>query len=438
MNKHLRALAGLAFIALAAACNRSNDKVFPLPSIKEEKTTDSIHIGRSIVLSPEVNQAEAGKFQWSLNNTPVGTSRQYTFEAKEAGEHRITFRFTNPAGEDSVVYRIKVWAAYENGFFVINEGWFGTETGSVHFYEYGADTVVTWVNKKENPDKALGGVMNTLQYGAVHNGKLYLVVKAGGPLVALDQHTLKETGRIEKAANGSAMTFAGIDEVRGLLSAGDGIYPVNLKTLGLGAKLGGVTGTVGNMLKAGDYVFAHSSKDGMVVLDAVTYGVVKIPTKATIGFVQAKDGDLYAVKDSLLMSINPATLKLDSVKMKFKAVSPWGAWRSVSMAASTKDNSVYIIEPGKGWAYGNKLYRYNVGNAASLNEPFITLPEGQYFYGAGVAYDARGNQLVITTINGSMSGNVNRVLFYDAATGELKKTVTYHGWYFPAMIVFHS
>lgn len=439
MNKHLRPLAGLGLIVLAAACNRNNaDKVFPQPSIQEEKTTDSIRIGQSLALRPKVNQPEAAKFLWSVNNTPVGTSQEYTFDAKESGNYRISFRFSNPAGEDSVVYSIKVWARYENGFFVLNEGWFGTETGSVHFYEYGADTVRPWVFRQENPERSLGSVTNTLQYGAIHNGRLYMVIKAGGPLVVADALTLKETGRVDKAANGSAMAFVGVDEARGLLSSGDGIYPVNLKTLGLGAKLGGITGTVGNMLKAGDYIFAHSSKDGMVVLDAVTFGVVKVPTKATIGFVKAKDGDVYAVKDSLLMSINPATLKLDSVKMKFKAVVPWGAWRSVSMAASTKDNSVYIVEPGKGWAYGNKLYRYSVGNAASLDAPFITLPEGQYFYGAGVAYDARTNELVITTINGPMSGNVNRLLFYDAATGTLKKTVTYNGWYFPAIVVFHS
>lgn len=437
MKKHLRPFAGLALLALMAACNRNDGPVFQRPVISAAKTTDSLSIGQTLRLSPQLNQPLGATFQWNVNGTPAGTDSVYTFEAKESGQYRITFRMSNAAGTDSLTWNIKVWGRYENGFFVLNEGWFGTETGSVHFYEYGTDTVRTWVYKQENPGKTLGGLTNTLQYGAVYNGKLYMVVKAGGPLVVADALTLKETGRIDKPAAGNAMTFVGIDNTRGLLSAGDGIYPLNLNTLGLGAKLGGVSGTVGNMLKAGDYVFVHSAKDGMVVLDAATFGVVQIPTKATIGFVQARNGDVYAVKDSLLMSINPVTLKLDSVKMKFKAVAPWGAWRSVSMAASSKENSVYVIEPGKGWSYGNKLYRYTIGNAASLDAPFITLPEGQYFYGAGVAYDGRTNELVITTINGQFSGNENRVLFYDAASGALKKTVLYKGWYFPAMVVFH-
>lgn len=324
---------------------------------------------------------------------------------------------------------------YQNGFYILNEGWFGTETGSVHYYAYGADTVNTWVYSKENPGSTFGTVTTTLQYGAIYNNKLYMVLKAGGPLVVADALTLKETGRVEAVADGNGMTFVGVDNNRGLIGASDGIYPLNLNTLFVGGKIAGISGTVGNMLQSGDYIFAHTAVDGLVVLDVATYGIVKKPYKATIGFVEAKDGLIYGAKDSLLMSIHPQTLKLDSVKMPFRAVSPWGAWRSVNMTASTKDNIVYIVRPGAGWGYGNKLYRYVAGDAASIHEPFITLPDEQYFYGSGVTYDHRNNELVVTTINGQFSGSTNRLLFYDATTGTLKKTVTFEGWYFPAMVV---
>lgn len=435
MNKHVRILMSLVVITAMAACNRNTDTLISAPKVSViGKTQDSLRLGQTIRLSPAVSQLTGVRYQWLLNNAPVGEDSVYTFEAKERGDFRITFRVTNATGVDSAAYQFKVFGNYENGFFVLNEGWFGHETGSVHFYAYGADTLAPWVYTKENPGKALGGAGNTLQYGTVYNNKLYLVVKAGGPLVVTDAYSLKETGRIEKVT-GNGQTFAGLDNTRGLLGTGNGVYLINLVNLSLGTKIADVTGTVGNMLKAGNYAFIHTSTDGMVVLDAATYGVVK-KTKATIGFVQAKNGDVYAAKDSFLMSINPQTLVMDSAKMKIKAVSPWGAWRSVSMAASTKDNHVFIAEPGKGFSYGTKLYRYIIGHAASLHEPFITLPTGQYFYGAGVAYDSRTNELVITTVNGNFTGDVNRVLFYDASTGTLKKTITYNGWYFPAMIVF--
>ncbi|MGX5819099.1 DUF5074 domain-containing protein [Chitinophaga lutea] len=324
---------------------------------------------------------------------------------------------------------------YQNGVYVINEGWFGTQTGSVWFYAYGADTLQPWAYHTVNPGKQLGGVMNTLQYASIHDNKLYLVIKAGGPLVVTDAHTLVETGRVERAADGKAITFTGVDATRGLIGAEDGIYPVNLAGLSVGSKLPGIGSPTGNMLKAGNYIFAHNRDSGMLVLNAATYAVAGKPYKATIGFVQGRDGRVYGAKDSLLISAHPATLALDTVKLPFAVVSPFGAWRSVSMTASKAHNHVFIVQPGKGWSYGTKLYRYVIGNPNSLAQPFITLPEGQYFYGSGVNYDHHKDELVITTINGSFTGDENRVLFYDAQTAVLKKTIRYKGWYFPAMTV---
>ena len=97
---------------------------------------------------------------------------------------------------------------------------------------------------------------------------------------------------------------------------------------------------------------------------------------------------------------------------------------------------MYIVR-NNGFAGGTQLYRYVIGNAASLTTPFITLPSGQFFYGAGAAYNKDKNELVLTTINGAFTGDTNRILIYDASTAVLKKTLTYTGWYFPAMPVFH-
>jgi hypothetical protein len=435
-NKHMKKHVHLLVLVLVwAACRRDDNPAPTGPKAWAAKVQDTLALGESVRLSPLVNPTAGVSYQWQVNGVVSGTDSAFTFQATQGGNFRVVLRVSNNIGSDSLVYTIKVWGQYENGFFILNEGWFGTETGSVHYYAYGADTVNTRVYTKENPDKPFGSVATTLQYGSIYNNKLYMVLKAGGPLIVTDAHTLKETGRVESVADGNGMTFVGVDENRGLIGASDGIYPVNLNTLGLGGKIADVSGTVGNMLKSGDYIFAHTANDGLVVLDIATYGIVQKPYKATIGFVQGRDGLVYGAEDSLLISIHPKTLEMDTVKMPFHVVAPWGAWRSVNMTASTKDNVVYIVQPGTGWAYGNKLYRYESGNTASISQPFITLPDGQYFYGSGVTYDPRQNELVITTINGPFSGSTNRLLFYDAASGALKKTVTFEGWYFPAMVV---
>lgn len=425
----------MAMMAAVAACNKSDDARPSGPKVRIAQPAQTIAVGQELELKPEFTQAAGMSISWKVNNEAAGTAPTFTFKPQRHGDYRITVVAATAGGQDSASYQITVLGEYANGIFVLNEGWFGTETGSVWFYKYGADTLVPWVFQAVNPGKTLGGLANTLQYGAIHNGKLYLVVKAGGPLVVTDASTLVETGRVENVASGKGMSFLGIDATRGLIGATDGIYPINLSTLAIGGKITGVSGATGNMVKSGNYVFAHNSTDGTVVLDATTYAVVSKPYKATIGFVQGKNGRIYGAKDSLLMSVHPSTLVKDSVKMPFRAVSPFGAWRSVQMTASTVNDHIFIIQPGSGWTYGKKLYRYVVGNPASLSEPFITLPADQWFYGSGVNYDPHTNELVATTINGAFSGNVNKVLFFDAQTGALKKTITYNGWYFPAMTV---
>lgn len=244
-----------------------------------------------------------------------------------------------------------------------------------------------------------------------------------------------ETGRITTLPGNDGHAFLGVDATHGLLSASDGVYPITLPSLAVGTKVSGVAGYTGDMLKIGSYVFVLSQTDGIVVLNSSTYAVVKKFGAANLAFAAGKDGAVYATNADSLIRINPATLTRTAVKLGFTVPSPWGAWRHAGISASTQDSVIYIVR-NVGFTGGTQLYRYVIGNAASLTTPFITLPSGQYFYGAGAAYNKEKNELVVTTINGSMTGSINRVLIYDATTTTLKKTLTYNGWFFPAMPVF--
>jgi hypothetical protein len=140
----------------------------------------------------------------------------------------------------------QITGKYENGIILVNEGWFGHDNGNVNFYRYGRDTVEQMIYHKENPGKDLG---TTTQYGAVHNGKLYLVSKQG-PLVVTDAKSLIETGRITTMpANGRA--FIGLNNTDGLISTSDGIYRLNLSTLAVGAKIAGITGELPLCIESG-------------------------------------------------------------------------------------------------------------------------------------------------------------------------------------------
>jgi len=330
-----------------------------------------------------------------------------------------------------------VTGKYADGFFIANEGWFGHGTGDLHFYSNAGDSLVLNIYQKENPTKTLGGASNTLQYATIFNGKMYIVIKAGGPMVVTDAGTLVESGRISALPGNDGHAFIGIDATHGLLSAKDGVYPITLPALTVGTKISGVSGYTGDMLKAGAYVFVLSQTDGIVALNSSTYAVVKSFGAANLAFAAGKDGGVYATTADSLIRIDPATLARTAIKLPFTVPSPWGAWRHACITASTQENAIYIAR-NNNFAGGTQLYRYVIGNTASLTTPFITLPSGQYFYGAAAAYNKHKNELVITTLNGQFTGDINRVLIYDATTATLKKTLTYTGWYFPAMPVFHE
>ncbi|MCW3463775.1 DUF5074 domain-containing protein [Chitinophaga nivalis] len=330
-----------------------------------------------------------------------------------------------------------VTGKYANGFFIANEGWFGHGTGDLHFYSYSGDSLVYDVYHQANPTGTLGGAANTLQYATIFNGKLYIVVKAGGPLVVTDAGTLVETGRITTLPGNDGHAFIGVDASRGLLSASDGVYPVSLPSLAVGTKVAGVSGYTGDLLKIGSRIFVLSESDGIVALNSTTYAVVKKFGAANLAFAAGKDGAVYATNTDSIIRIDPVSLARTAVKLPFAVPSPWGAWRHAAITSSTQENAIYIVR-NNGFAGGTQLYRYIPGTPASLSTPFITLPTGQYFYGAGAAYNKAKNELVITTLNGAYTGNINRVLIYDATTATLKKTLTYNGWFFPAMPVFHE
>ncbi len=326
---------------------------------------------------------------------------------------------------------------YADGFFVANEGWFGHGTGDIHFYSYAGDSLSLNVYHKENPTGTLGSATSTLQYATIFNGKMYIVIKVGGPMVVVDANTMVETARITTLPANDGHAFIGLDASRGLLSAKDGVYPVTLSPLSIGAKISGTSGYTGDMIKAGNYVFLLSQTNGVVAINSSTYAVVKSFGSANLAFAAGKDGNVYYTTSDSLIRINPATLaRTGVVKLPFTTPSPWGAWRHASIASSTVDSAIYIVR-NNNFAGGTQLYRYIFNTPSSITTPFITLPTGQFFYGAGVGYNSAKNELVLTTINGSITGDVNRILIYNASTAVLKKTLTYNGWYFPAMPVFH-
>ncbi|MFB6454684.1 DUF5074 domain-containing protein [Chitinophaga sp. Hz27] len=443
LNKSLFLLALMATVVFS--CKKNDD--VPGPKITSTGTKDTIAFGSSITYRPQFSNKNGLSFQWTTNGAPVSTDSVLQFGSNAHGDFHIVLTAKNQTGIDSIVYNLHVNGKYENGFLMVQEGQYGVTNGDLAYYSYDSNKVIQNIYKTENPDKNLGPNTSTLQFASIFNGKVYMVAKVGGPLVVTDAYTMKETGRITALPQDEGHAFVGVDNARGLLSAVDGIYPVNLSTLTLGAKLAGITSAAGDMLLVDKYIFALTQADGVVVLNTTDYSIVKKFPNATMGFTRTKDGAVWAAGDSSLMRIDPVALTLTSMKLPFKVTNPWAlwSWKSGSLTTSSNGNDVYIAARNETGGIGGtieyggtKLYRYVAGDANSLSAPFITLPAGQYFYGSAVRFNERKNELLIITLPDEWgSSNDNRWLSYNATTGALNSTVRYTGYLFPSLPVFY-
>lgn len=324
---------------------------------------------------------------------------------------------------------------YEKGFFIINEGWFGHGTGSVSFYDAGTQTLKDSVFQRENPGKGFESAITTVQYGTVFNKNLYVISKAKGPVVVADAVTMKEVGRIPSSTEYDWRAFVGIDDNNGLLGSNNGLFLLNLKTFKISAKLLGAAGEIGDMLKTDKYIYVLSRTEGAIIYNVSDLTVQKKIAGVTMGFVKTPDGNVWFTGGKNLYKSNPVTLETETIELPFTTFSTFGAWFSSPIIASTKENTVFMINASNGWGGGNNIYKYISGDKTSLDKPFITTTGLQSFYKKNLGYYAETDQIVTTTL---LSGYVSNFLnIYDAKTGTLSKTVPFNGYYFPAMFAFH-
>lgn len=335
-----------------------------------------------------------------------------------------------------------VTGPYANGFFLINEGWYGHGTGEVNFYNYATASLQDSVFGVANPAKNLNPATSTLQHGAIFNGKLYLVSKVGGPLVVCDEGTLVESARIAASSSNDWRAFLGLDATHALVSSNTGIYPLTLPSLAVGTKLSGaaISGQVGDMIKSGNYIFVLTSSSNVVILNATTKAIVSTIAGVAVGFAKTSDGSVWCAGGTSLIKIDSSTLAATTITLPFTANNSWAAWHPGSIVASTAQNALFIVNNGTAGLGGTTIYKYVVGTPSSLSAPFITVPSGTETYGSGIGYDASTNNLVVTTVESGFTTHysVNDLRFYNASTGVFVSHYAYSGYWFPSLSVFHN
>ncbi|MEG1586582.1 MAG: leucine-rich repeat protein [Bacteroidales bacterium] len=347
---------------------------------------------------------------------------------------------------------------YTNGFFVVNEDWFGWDNGTVNFVT-DAYEIIYRAYRDENPGETFGV---TTQFGTIYGDNFYFVSKQahasgesadkGGRLVIADAKTLKKKASFEVINGGDGRSFLGVDPSIGYVATASGIELLNIPELKLIGSIEGTgegssySGQIGNMERIGNQVFALKQSVGILVIDAVTHTVqhtISCPNASMMTL--SKDGTVWVAVSgqNKLMAIDPVSLATKEISCPagIKVSSSWGAWNAGNFCASAHENALYLATGG---AFSlTTIVKYDIDKDLFTPDFFI-LPDQdktnkQILYGAGVRVDPLTDQLVITTTEAGYGSHYqkNWIHMADAKTGKLIRTIVPENYYwFPAMPVF--
>ena len=391
-----------------------------------------------------------------------------------------------------IVMCLSSWAqdiTFTNGIIFVNEDRYGANQGSINFYNYDYDEMEYNVFAIMNPGVKLGV---TSQHAQLFGGRLFVVSKqangneaagstVGSRLAVLDAATLRQQAAIlrfdatpDSIYDGRA--FCAVNNAKGYVSTSAGIFVLDVATMTTSGPIEGTQSSAkgdynslyydqcGDMVRFGQYVFAVQQGKGLHVIDpAVDRVVATLPFPDIVTVFVTAGGNLYVANNSRevydygtgtynadFTQIDPVTFETLAIhQLDDKgALCAWGAWHARMLCVDPSVERVYYNHE----EYQNFISCYDF-NTRQLTDTLIMLPDAagvnwdgtqnrQGLYASALSFDPHTGDLVVQTTEAApmyayQVFNHNWVLFYDAATLELKRQVRLQdAYWFPALAVY--
>lgn len=289
------------------------------------------------------------------------------------------------------------------GFYIVNEDWFGHDNGTVNYFKQTATNTYEpsyRVYRAANPGETLGV---TSQFGTIYGDNIYIMSKQDNRLVVADASTMKKKAAIETIGGddgGDGRAIVGVNETTMYVGHSQGIALFDIPSLTIKGQIEGVSGQIGMMTRAGDYVFAISASDGLLIINASTNKLEKTIEGDYYTLTQSKDGHVWVAGSDGLTNFDPATLSSTTVPYPDGGSigSSWGAWNAGSLCASTQQNVLYWTSGSSSWS-STDLFKYDIATGTATKIYSLgNSDEGTQlvFYGAGVRVDPLTDDLILT------------------------------------------
>lgn len=346
-------IASLALIAGLASCKK--DDPTPSPNPPSTLTIDGVasslefyQLDTAHLSVAGVAKDAAAKAVWVVNGAKAAEGATFDFTTAHPGKYEITLT----VGGKSAKHTYTVAPRFSEGAFLLNEGNFGNETGSLTYIHPSKKLVIDQAYYRVNGTK-LGNVCQDLAFG---NDQVYILSQLGpkngdeGLLTIANSHSLEKV----KVYNDEALTQSTPTHIAVLR---DHIY-IRTERDGIlrGSSEGGFTPITGTkkalkqrMAQIGERLFALTS-DSKVLMIQGTQVVRELnlsPAKPS-GIAVSHDGKLW------ISTTSPnAILKVDPTPDNFVALDTHILDKSIS---ATGPQSWERTTSSAFFAHGDKLY----------------------------------------------------------------------------------
>lgn len=323
---------------------------------------------------------------------------------------------------------IKYPEEYSNGFFIINEDWFGHRNGSVNWVAsdgtvyYDVEAVANGLDVGDS-ETVLG---STTQFGQIYGDSFFISSKQGTRFVVLDAKTLEQKASFDVTGAGDGRDICAVSTDKVYVGGSNGIIIYNTADDTFGNHIEGLSGNqIGMIVRVGKYVFAVEQKVGIRVVDPEHDKVITtIENSSVQGLTVTKDGYIWCTLPSSksLLRINPISLETEIISIDTQIVSTWGAYRPDYVCSSYAENALFVAG---GSSFSPKsINKFNIDDKGNLtkDETFnFSIPEeysSMFFYGSPRVNPTTGDLIITGTM--SYSGPFE-LLYINPQTGEIKK-----------------
>lgn len=338
----------------------------------------------------------------------------------------------------------KQLTTYDEGVYIVNEDWYGHNSGSINFYNTATDELFHNIHQTPASSTVLGV---TTQYGTLHAGRLYLMskqdkggsVSEGSRLAIVNASTMQPITTFATLPNGGdGRAFAALTDSLAYVTTSKGLLAFNLQTNSFIGSVTSHTNEMGSILRVGDYALVQDLRNGIHCINFATGEIAQ--TLTGLNFTRSKDGRVWVLEtQQKLQAYDPVTFaKGESIDLPVPVTNAAGAWNAGTLFAGNKANTIYFAT-ATGWNPPTAIYRINLDDATPTATLFADLsqlaPATGKLYGGGIRLRPADDHLFVTTFQ--TWGMKDYELLQIDNEGQVVRTVAFdkHYW-FPALPIF--